>query len=106
MLTKSSIRATALLTLLLALPAAAADWPQWRGPDRSGHVSTAAPASLPKELKPLWKIRASGGHSSPIVAGGKVIYLDENGSREIAHCLDLATGKELWQADYADRFED
>lgn len=106
MFAKSSIRSTALLTLVFALPAVAADWPQWRGPDRSGHASTAAPASLPKELQPLWKVRAGGGHSSPIVAGSKVIYLDENGSREIAHCLDLATGKELWQADYADRFED
>lgn len=106
MFAKSSIRSTALLTLVLALPAVAADWPQWRGPDRSGHASTTAPASLPKELQPLWRVRAGGGHSSPVVAGGKVIYLDENGSREIAHCLDLATGKELWQADYADRFED
>jgi outer membrane protein assembly factor BamB len=87
---------------------AGADWPQWRGPARTAHASldTPAPAALPKELKPVWKIATGGGHSSPVVAGGKLVYLDENGSREIAHCLDAATGKELWQVDYADVFGD
>ena len=88
--------------------AATADWPQWLGPDRNGHVASGvtAPATLPKELKAVWKVSSGGGFSAPVVAGGKLVYLDENGSREIAHCLDAATGKELWQIDYADRFED
>jgi outer membrane protein assembly factor BamB len=96
------------LALSLSLHAAPADWPQWRGPTRSGHASTdaAVPTGLPKDLKPAWKVAVGGGHSAPVIAGGKLVYLDENGSREIAHCLDLATGKELWQADYADAFRD
>jgi outer membrane protein assembly factor BamB len=61
---------------------------------------------LPKELKPLWKVGVGGGHSAPVVAGNKLVYLDENGSREIVHVLDATTGKELWQVDYADRFQD
>lgn len=93
-----------------AFPAGAAgeDWPQWRGPDRSGHaaINAVAPATLPKELKAAWKIPVGGGHSAPVVSGGRLVYLDENGSREIAHCVDLATGKELWQSDYAESFRD
>jgi outer membrane protein assembly factor BamB len=94
--------------LLGSMPAAASDWPQWRGPSRSGHAPLNAPLppTLPKELKPVWKITVGAGHSSPIVAGNKLVYLDVNSTREIAHVLDAATGKELWQVDYADRFED
>ena len=96
------------LFLPVVAPAATTDWPQWRGPDRSGHVApgVVAPTTLPKELKAAWKVPSGGGFSAPVVAGGKLIYLDENGTREVAHCLDAATGKELWQIDYADRFED
>ena len=99
----------AILIVLLstALAAnAAGDWPQWRGPARDGHAATSSLSSLPKELKSVWKIAVGGGHSSPIVVGNKVIYLDENGTREVAHALDAATGKELWQVDYAARFQD
>lgn len=96
------------LMFLAAHPASAADWPQWRGPARDGHAAagTAAPTSLPKELQPAWRSTIGGGHSSPIVAGGRVIYLDEQNGREIAHAVDLATGKEIWRADYAESFKD
>lgn len=93
--------------LAVVLAAPASDWPQWRGPARTGHAAgRPLPAALPKELTPLWKTAVGGGHSGPIVAAGRVLYLDENGSREIAHALDAATGKELWQSDYADVFRD
>ena len=101
--------ASALLAALLpCFPAAASDWPQWRGPARDGHSSAgqSAPATLPKELKPLWKISVGGGHSAPVVAGTTLVYLDENGTHEVAHALDATTGKELWKVDYADRFQD
>lgn len=88
--------------------ASAGDWPQWRGPSRTGHTAPASPSinALPKDLKALWKHPAGGGHSSPIVAGGKVIFLDEAGGKEVAHALDAATGDELWSVAYANKFED
>lgn len=66
------------LTSTLAL--AAADFPQWRGPQRNGvlHDSPKLLDSIPKEgLKELWeseKIPANdeGGLASPVVADGKV----------------------------------
>ena len=82
--------------LTLALPVTAADWAQWRGPNRDGHVD-ATIAALPKEPKALWSISVGNGQASPVVAGGKLIYLDEQKDQEVAHCVDLKTGKELWQ---------
>lgn len=102
---------TALPAVVLALAdpslSRGADWPQWRGPTRTGHAGGARPLdALAKELKPLWKTPAGGGHSGPVVADGKLVFLDENGTREVAHALDAATGRPLWQVDYADVFRD
>ena len=98
----------AALFLLPAAFATASDWPQWHGPTRDCVAPAGAPvpASLPKDLKPLWKIPVGGGHSSPVVAGGKLVFCDENGAKEVAHCLDAKTGKELWKVEFAGRTED
>src|ERR1041385_417501 len=92
-----------LLALALAfasLDAVAQDWPQWRGPDRDGHAAPGPTlASLPKALRPKWKIPIGGGHSGPVWVGSTVLYLDEDGSHEVAHALDAETGKELWRAE-------
>lgn len=86
-----------LAALTAAATLSAADWAQWRGPNRDGHVA-ATIATLPKEPKTLWSIPVGNGQASPIVAGGKLIYLDEQGGQEVAHAVDLKTGKELWHA--------
>lgn len=100
--------AVILAALVFVLQTAAADWPQWLGPQRdarAGAGETIDPAKF-AEPKPLWKKPIGGGFSSPIIVRDRVIYLDENGSREVAHCVDAATGQEIWKADYAARFAD
>lgn len=86
----------------------AGDWPQWRGPARDGHAAAGSPeiVALPREPKPTWKRAIGGGFSSPIVAGGKLIYMDAQDGREVVHALDPATGRELWQHDLAEAFGD
>ena len=100
------LRLVVVVALAGAVPAA--DWPQWRGPTRDGRAAVTEPAlsSLPKELNPVWRIAVGGGHSSPVVAAGRLLYLDEDGQHEVAHLLDAATGRELWRTPFADRFED
>lgn len=96
-----------LWVLLVATPVLASDWPQWRGPERTGYAAGESSLNtLPKELKPDWKITVGGGFSAPVVSAGKVIYLAEDGSSEVAHALDAKTGNELWKTAYAARFED
>jgi outer membrane protein assembly factor BamB len=107
-----------LLLLALAAPLPAADWPQFRGPNRDG-VSTDAnvPLKWSETENMKWKLDLPGpGASSPIVTGDKVIvtcfsgHNVENGdvSALVRHvvCVDKATGKKLWQKDYPAKHRD
>jgi outer membrane protein assembly factor BamB len=89
------------LTVLLVLVsrAAAADWPQWRGPDRSGSSKeTGLLAAWPKEGPPLvWKATGlGGGYASPSVAQGKIFLMGSKGEEEFLFALDASAGKQLW----------
>ncbi|MGV3772232.1 MAG: PQQ-binding-like beta-propeller repeat protein [Verrucomicrobiales bacterium] len=86
----------------------AADWPQWRGPDRSGHVSSSEGAlnSLPSEPKLIWKVQVGDGLSSPVVQGGLVIHFDAVKGKETLHALGKGSGKTVWSAEVDEYFHD
>jgi outer membrane protein assembly factor BamB len=86
----------------------AADWPQWRGPMRTGHAdaSEAPLDSLPGEPKLLWKIPAGDGLSSPVVSGAAVLLSDAVNKKETLHLIERWTGKALWSAEIDDTFHD
>lgn len=78
----------------------AGDWPAWRGPNASGHITD---PRVPMRWTPdsaAWKTSIPGtGYSSPVVYG-QHIFLTTSGypaatDRSVL-CLDLATGKTLW----------
>jgi len=96
----------AAFALAAAFAAGASDWPQWRGPSRDGHAvgNTLKLDALPKEAKALWTIAVGVGQASPVIAGTRVIYLDELGGQETVHCVNLSDGKELWKVQF-DQFE-
>src|SRR4029453_1084156 len=62
------------LALALVLPLAAADWPQFRGPDGDGHAPNAKlPTEWDKTRNLTWRKEIPGlGWSSPVVAAGKI----------------------------------
>jgi outer membrane protein assembly factor BamB len=85
--------------VLAALTASAADWPQWRGPNRDGNVPDAKiPAAWPKALKEEWKVTVGVGHSSPVVADGRIYIFARQGEEEVLLCLDASSGKEMWRS--------
>ncbi len=88
----------AAASLLLALPISAADWPQWRGPNRDGSVADPKHplTALASEPKVAWKIDVGLGLASPVVAGNAVVYLDEQSAQEMVHCVNDTTGQPLW----------
>jgi outer membrane protein assembly factor BamB len=91
---------------------AAADWPQFLGPNRDNAstepgVATTFPAGGPKEL---WKMDVGPGFGGAAIEGGMVYIMDRDGSTasspssgekaDIVRCVDLATGKEQWNFSY------
>jgi outer membrane protein assembly factor BamB len=88
------------LLLLLTPIAAAADWPQWRGPNRDGvSKETGLLKEWPKDGPPLrWKATDIGtGYSTPSVAGGRVYLQTTIDGQEYALALNEADGKEAWK---------
>ena len=102
--------------------AGAADWPQWRGPDRNGVASESPPLA---EAWPsggprlLWRTESlmnggkATGHSSPAVAGGRV-YLHGNWSGggiageafDAVVCVNAGSGQPDWSAKFPAEGED
>ncbi len=100
-----------------AVPASAADWPQWLGPNRDsvwredGLLET-FPASGPKVL---WRQSVGGGFAGPAVADGRVFVMDyltaespvPSASRrdaltgtERVLCFSARDGQLLWKHEY------
>ena len=100
----------AILLLALAqqaLAQSAADWPQWRGPNRDGiSKETGLLKQWPAEGPPLvWKASgAGGGYSSFSVANGKLYTMGLRGEREYVVAFDVATGKEAWSTPHGSAF--
>lgn len=112
-------RPVSLCTLLLATSlAAAADWPQWMGPNRDDvWAETGILEKFPaKGPRVLWRKPIQGGFAGPAVAQGRVFVTDylrlagdekpaptrrnDLKGKERVLCLDAKTGKELWKHEY------
>ena len=76
----SRIGLATLLALIAPVAAAvrAADWPQWRGPNRDGVWNeTGILRTFPaKGLKFRWRTPVGPGWSSPVVVAGRVYLTD------------------------------
>ena len=97
---------TGLITAMVSLSVAwvfAADWPGYLGPTRNS-ISTEKGLlrTWPKEgPKVLWTAAVGIGYGGPAVSAGKVYLLDRDDTvGDKLRCLDLATGKELWNFAY------
>jgi len=75
------------------------DWPQWRGPDRTGQSrETGLLTSWPEGGPPVvWKSNDVGAaYSSVSVADGRVYTQGNVNDAETVLCLDEKTGEILW----------
>jgi outer membrane protein assembly factor BamB len=85
-----------------ARPSADASWPDWRGPNRDGHVAQ-LPARLPSTPKFIWKKGAMNGSLAGLSISGKRLILAERDFAEendIYRCLDANNGELLWLAQF------
>jgi outer membrane protein assembly factor BamB len=94
-------RLALLAVAALSYTASAADWPQFRGPNRDGIAAEtgllrAWPAGGPKVL---WSTTVGQGYAAAAIASGRVYFedYDEAAGAYLVRCLTLAEGKELWR---------
>ena len=88
----------AVLVLLAGVTdAATLDWPQWRGPARTGIASGQVAARWPAgSLVRGWSVEVGEGHSGPVVSGDRVFVHARVGGDEIISALDIADGRRVW----------
>ena len=107
------LRLTIAALMASTLFASAADWPQWRGPNRDGlSAEKGLLKEWPKEgPKLLWAIdsgeadKIGTGYGSPAVVGDKIYLLGgtsaKQDSKDFAVCLNLKDGSQVWKSEYA-----
>ena len=98
----------ALFALLLVVPVAAADWPQFLGPGRNGVYVGAPlnekwPASGPRIL---WRKQVGSGLSGPVVSGKRLILFHRVEDREVVESFDALTGAPQWRHAYPTTYRD
>src|SRR6266545_3798621 len=82
------------------------DWPQWRGPNRDGSLSTfTAPPTWPEALTRRWKVEVGTGYATPIVVANRVYAFSRQDDDEVMRALDAETGKAVWETRYAAQFK-
>src|SRR5512137_2830739 len=93
-------RLCALIFLSSCVSASAADWPQWRGPNRDGKsLETGLVASWPAGGPRLvWKAQGLGeSYSSFAVVGSRLYTQGQQGNQQFVLAIDVNTGKQVWR---------
>ena len=104
---------------LVAAPAAADDWPNWRGPGNQGHAAARnVPLQWGKQENVRWRVELPDiGNSTPVVWGDRVfvtqatdktVWPPKGGNGGVASaesrallCFRRSDGKRLWEAKVA-----
>ena len=83
------------------------EWPQWRGPDRSGvSAETGLAKSWSSGPPQVWSISGLGeGYGSLAVAGDRIYVQGVEGRDSAVFCLNRRDGKTVWTTGLAGRME-
>ncbi len=74
-----------------------ADWPEWRGSDRDGKITSLnLPPEWPQSFTKEWQTEIGLGNSSPILSGNRIYVHVKQGDNEVALCIDKENGEQIW----------
>ena len=98
----NALRSSIMLVVLLAIPAAVADWPAWRGPEGNGICrEKKLPLRWGTNENVRWRVPLPDrGNSTPIVWNDRVFITQavEPANRRTVMCFNRRGGELLWQA--------
>jgi outer membrane protein assembly factor BamB len=84
---------------LVCVAAASAEWPAWRGPDRTGAgAARGLPVKWSASENVAWKLPLpGGGGGTAVVTGGQVFLTVTDGPDVALWCVDRASGRVSWK---------
>lgn len=98
--------ALAGLAAAVAAQSGGSDWPQWRGPNRDGTLTSfVEPKAWPEKLTQRWKIHVGTGYATPLLVGNRVYAFSRQDENEVLRAIDAAAGKVIWESSYAAPFK-
>lgn len=98
-----SVCRASIVGMLCVAANAAADWPQFQGPNRDGiSLETGIAREWPEGgPRVLWTAPLAKGFAGPAIRDGEVYLLDRvDNKQDILRCFDLTTGQEKWTYPY------
>jgi outer membrane protein assembly factor BamB len=110
MKTMKKLFAGSLLLFLIAIQVtaqSAANWPQWRGPNRDGISKETGLLKQWPEGGPalVWKAAGAGrGYSSFAISQGRMFTMGLRDDREVIVAFDVASGKQVWATAHGSAF--
>jgi outer membrane protein assembly factor BamB len=96
---KVRVTVAAGVLMVVACSSMAADWPQWRGPNRDGKsADTGLLKQWPQDGPQLaWRVdKLGGGYSAPAIAAGRIFGMSNRGDKEVVWALSEKDGSEIW----------
>ena len=95
-----------LAATLTTAPTSAQDWPQWRGPNRDGVVTSfESPTVWPRELTSRWQVDVGLGYATPLLVDDRIFMFTRQSDDEVLSALDAASGTSVWRTAYPAPFE-
>ena len=107
-MSRTLIGVAALAAAFGAASSAANEWDRFRGPNGSGlGPDGALPVRFGPERNVVFRVPLPPGHSSPILAGGRVHVTAFADDAFVTFAFDQETGEEIWRAvETRERFTD
>ena len=91
----------------LVVPVAAGqEWPQWRGPNRDGAVTSfREPATWPDALTQHWTVEVGLGYATPLLVGDRIYMYTRQDDDEVMVAIDARDGSIIWRTSYPAPFD-
>ncbi|MHC4474604.1 MAG: PQQ-binding-like beta-propeller repeat protein [Planctomycetota bacterium] len=95
------------VTAIVSGRAVAADWPNFRGPNRNGISQEKLLVGPSTAIEQLWTKWIGPSCSSVAISGGRLYTMtntgktdDEKTHQDVVYCFDAPTGNEIWRHSY------